>query len=52
LWQRNYYEHIVRDEAGLNTIREYIGANPSQWELDPENPLAIAARAGSHASRA
>lgn len=39
LWQRNYYEHIIRSEESLNKIREYIVANPWQWELDLENPL-------------
>lgn len=37
LWQRNYFEHIVRDEASLERIREYIHANPGMWETDPEN---------------
>ena len=31
LWQRNYYEHIVRDDADLDRIRRYISANPSRW---------------------
>ena len=39
LWQRNYYEHIIRNEKALNKIREYISANPLQWEFDLENPL-------------
>lgn len=39
LWQRNYYEHIVRSEESQNKIREYILANPLQWEMDLENPL-------------
>jgi REP element-mobilizing transposase RayT len=38
LWQRNYHEHIIRDEDSLNRIREYIAANPLRWELDRENP--------------
>lgn len=38
LWQRNYYEHVVRDEDELNRIREYIDLNPLQWDLDRENP--------------
>jgi putative transposase len=38
LWQRNYYEHIVRDDESLNRIRQYIADNPAPWELDPENP--------------
>ena len=36
-WQRNYYEHIVRDEDSLNRIREYILTNPLRWDLDREN---------------
>ena len=38
LWQRNYYEHVIRDENELNRIREYIINNPLQWELDENNP--------------
>jgi len=38
VWQRNFYEHIVRDADELNRIREYIVNNPLQWELDRENP--------------
>jgi REP element-mobilizing transposase RayT len=34
LWQRNYWEHIVRNEPELNRIREYVHNNPAQWELD------------------
>ena len=40
LWQRNYYEHIVRDENELNDIRKYIMDNPKKWDLDRENPNA------------
>lgn len=40
-WQRNYYEHIVRNEESLNRIREYIVNNPSQWDVDRENQAAI-----------
>ena len=32
VWQRNYYEHIVRDAADLDRIRRYIAANPSRWK--------------------
>lgn len=45
-WQRTYYEHIVRNEADLNRIRQYIRDNPANWESDPENPLARAAAPG------
>ena len=37
LWQRNYYEHIIRDENELNRIRQYIIDNPEKWEMDREN---------------
>jgi REP element-mobilizing transposase RayT len=39
VWQRNYYEHVIRNDRSLNAIRNYIEANPSQWENDPENPV-------------
>jgi REP element-mobilizing transposase RayT len=38
LWQRNYYEHVIRTEAELQSIREYIALNPLAWEHDEENP--------------
>jgi len=38
LWQRNYYEHIIRNEDELNNIRQYIINNPINWSLDEENP--------------
>ncbi len=37
VWQRNYYEHIVRDEHALRRIQNYILHNPANWELDIEN---------------
>lgn len=40
LWQRNYYEHIVRDAASLNRIRRYILDNPARWAVDRETPDA------------
>jgi REP-associated tyrosine transposase len=42
LWQRNYYEHIIRDEDSLNRIRQYIVNNPTRWAFDRENPAAAA----------
>jgi putative transposase len=33
VWQRNYYEHIVRDEDDLRRVRRYIAENPSRWAL-------------------
>lgn len=40
LWQRNYYEHIIRNERALNYIRRYIIENPLRWAQDRENPEA------------
>ena len=37
VWQRNYYEHIIRNENKLNKIRENIHNNPTRWHLDSEN---------------
>jgi len=37
VWQRNYYERVVRIEQELNAIREYVRANPLNWHLDKEN---------------
>jgi len=38
IWQRNYYEHIIRDEDELNQVKEYIIQNPLKWQFDRENP--------------
>ena len=38
LWQRNYYEHVIRDEGELDRAREYIVNNPLKWALDRDNP--------------
>ncbi len=38
LWQRNYWEHVVRNESELNRIREYIRHNPAKWQLDKLRP--------------
>lgn len=40
-WQRNYYEHIIRNEHEMNRIHRYIESNPSQWADDTENPANI-----------
>jgi putative transposase len=40
VWQRNYYEHIIRTERALTAIRQYIFQNPLRWELDRYNPAA------------
>lgn len=38
LWQRNYYEHVIRNEKELFETRRYIQENPLKWDLDSENP--------------
>jgi putative transposase len=38
IWQRNYYEHIIRNEDELQKIRDYIRGNPMKWAYDEENP--------------
>ena len=41
IWQRNYHDHIIRDDTDLQRLREYIQINPMKWELDqlhPDNP--------------
>jgi putative transposase len=37
LWQRNYYDHIIRNEKSLLKIQNYIAGNPSEWQNDLEN---------------
>ncbi|HZF08083.1 MAG TPA: transposase [Thermoanaerobaculia bacterium] len=41
LWQRNYFEHVIRDEKTLEVIRQYIADNPGRWSRDAENPAAL-----------
>jgi putative transposase len=41
VWQRNYYEHIIRNDPSLQTIKAYIRNNPQSWtndQLRPNNP--------------
>jgi len=38
LWQRNYWEHIIRNDAGYNRIANYINENPKKWNDDKFNP--------------
>jgi REP element-mobilizing transposase RayT len=38
VWQRNYYEHIIRTEETLARVRDYILTNPLRWHLDRDNP--------------
>ena len=39
IWQRNYYEHIIRDEKAYINISNYIIENPVKWEVDQLNTL-------------
>jgi hypothetical protein len=41
IWQRNYYEHIIRNDRDLQNKTEYINANPLLWDQDDENPINI-----------
>lgn len=41
VWQRNYYEHIIRNDESLRNIREYVVNNPINWELDREHPNTV-----------
>ncbi len=38
VWQRNYYEHVIRNEEELHSLRQYTVDNPLKWALDQENP--------------
>lgn len=40
-WQRNYYEHIIRDETDLQNKTDYIESNPRLWDEDDENPVNV-----------
>src|SRR6266545_5538757 len=42
VWQRNYHEHIIRDDGDLQRIRQYVRDNPAKWADDPDNPANIA----------
>jgi putative transposase len=38
LWQRNYFEHVIRDDDDAERVDKYIRLNPSLWNEDSENP--------------
>jgi REP element-mobilizing transposase RayT len=44
IWQRSYYEHIIRDDMDLGRIRQYILDNPLRWSQDQENPQILTVR--------
>jgi REP element-mobilizing transposase RayT len=41
VWQRSYYEHIIRNHESLDDIRRYIVENPVRWTFDRENPSRV-----------
>ena len=41
IWQRNYHEHVIRNEKDLQNKTDYIDANPILWDEDDENPLNL-----------
>jgi putative transposase len=45
VWQRGYYERVIRNERELSAVRRYVLENPLKWELDPDN-LASANKSG------
>jgi putative transposase len=42
IWQRGYYDHIIRDERELDRVRQYIIDNPARWGRDKLNPNNLA----------
>jgi len=41
IWQRNYYDRIIRHEKILELARQYIFQNPFRWDKDPSHPLKL-----------
>jgi REP element-mobilizing transposase RayT len=41
VWQRSFYDHVIRNEHSLYGIREYIAENPARWAEDRENPVGL-----------
>ncbi|MBL8098719.1 MAG: hypothetical protein JNK81_06030 [Anaerolineales bacterium] len=48
IWQRNYYEHVIRNHEDWDRIHKYIEANPSMWAEDEENPLFMGKEKPGH----
>ncbi len=42
-WQRNYYEHVIRNDEELDRVRQYIDHNSARWDTDRENPARVQA---------
>ena len=43
LWQRNYYERVIRSEVELLKVRQFAIDNPAKWEDDPNHPSTLVA---------
>jgi putative transposase len=41
IWQRNYYDHIIRNEDEYERIFDYMETNPINWKEDDENPAKL-----------
>jgi putative transposase len=37
-WQARFHDHILRSNASVNAVRDYIDRNPQNWQADPDNP--------------
>ena len=44
IWQRDFYERVIRHERELDAVRRYVVDNPLKWELDPDNPAHVGSR--------
>ncbi len=44
IWQRNYYEHVIRNEDALAKIRTYFAQNPARWLEDEYGPRPVTLR--------
>ena len=51
VWQRNYYERVIRNEAELDYARQYILDNPRKWSDDPNNPTNVTPTSPLHSNR-
>ena len=48
IWQRGYFERVIRNERELEQVREYIANNPAKWDLDAENPAVRTKEISGH----
>lgn len=50
-WQRSFYDHIIRNDREMDTIRRYILQNPLRWELDRDHPDNVGPRQHARGSQ-